>query len=233
MQRKTVISFYLLVFFFLTIGYFASGFSIEKNYEKLIYINQLNHNSWILLAGIMSVISVLLAYFSFPAPPLIHVSFGYLFGGLYGSILAVITNILGTALGFWFQRRVIPPIFQEHFSKIKDWARWLLLVSLKLSPFVPAPLVTTLAVTFGTRPLPFLTSLLVGGMPQILLYVELGNLWQQGFTATNLYKSSLGWYAGLIIIASLLLLFGPLHQVLKLSKLKVKTNLDHVGKQYL
>jgi len=160
-------------------------------------------------ALVFFVLSVVLAFLAFPSMPLVCVAAGYCLTPLWGGVVVVVGSALGGLGAFLLYRKHIPRRLRAPASRRQSLSLWLSLLGLRLSPLVPAPLVTFFAAFFGASALQFLVTTLLASAPLILFYGVVG---EQGHNYR--YGAPIEWwvfpgYIALIAASTLLSLLGP------------------------
>lgn len=153
-------------------------------------------------------LSVVLAFLAFPSMPLVCMAAGYCLTSVWGALVVILGSALGGLCAFLLYRKHIPQKLRAPAPR-RSLSLWLSLLGLRLSPLVPAPLVTFFAAAFGASALQFLVTTLLASAPLILFYGVVG---QQGHN----YRSGapIEWwvfpgYIALIAVGALLSLLGP------------------------
>ena len=161
-------------------------------------------------AVVFGVASALLAYFSFPAMPLVYLAAGYCLGALYGGV----SVLLGTACGgfgaFLLYRKYIPDRFRHpSAAAMRPVKVWMTLLGLRLSPVVPAPFVNCFAVFLEASSVQFMTTTILGSAPLILFYEALGYQGRGLLHGVRMEWHEIALYAAVLLISTLLSLLGP------------------------
>lgn len=160
-------------------------------------------------ATLFCLVSAILAYFSFPAMPLLYIAAGYCLGTLYGGLAVLLGSACGGFGAFLLYRKHIPARFHRPATAAQSAKMWMTLVGLRLSPIVPAPLVNSFAAILEVSPVQFITTTLIGSAPLIYFYEVMG---QQGHGL--LHGEPADWrqfigYASILCISTILSLLGP------------------------
>jgi uncharacterized membrane protein YdjX (TVP38/TMEM64 family) len=164
----------------------------------------------ILLSSLMFfVISAVLTYLAFPSMPLVYVSAGYCLDSLWGTIVVILGGAFGGLGAFLLYRKHIPQRLSASPRQRFSLKLWLALLGLRLSPVVPAPLVTFFAAFFNASPAQYVTTTIIGSAPLILFYGIVG---QQGHNYR--YGEPIHWsvflgYLAILVVSTILSSLGP------------------------
>ena len=159
-------------------------------------------------AVVFGVASALLAYFSFPAMPLVYIAAGYCLGALYGGLSVLLGSACGGFGAFLLYRKYIPDRFRRP-SAARPLKIWLTLLGLRLSPVVPAPFVNCFAVFLEASSVQFLTTTILGCAPLILFYETMGHQGRGLLHGVQMEWKQIALYAAVLLISTLLSLLAP------------------------
>jgi len=166
-------------------------------------------------------LSAVLAYFAFPAMPMVYLASGVCMDFWVGGSAVVVGSALGGLGSFLLFRDHIPSRHRLASHHSSSWKMWLTLLGLRLSPVVPAPLVNVFAAISAVSPLQYLTTTMLGSAPLILFYAEIG---RQGYLTASGEMPHWWTFSGCLVIfglSTLMSLFGPWRSVLtKVKQLK-------------
>ena len=155
------------------------------------------------------VASALLAYFSFPAMPLVYIAAGYCLGALYGGLSVLLGSACGSFGAFLLCRKYIPDRFRHPPAATRPVKIWMTLLGLRLSPIVPAPFVNCFAVFLEASSIQFLTTMILGCAPLILFYETVGHQGRGLLHGVQMEWKQIALYTALLLISTLLSLLGP------------------------
>lgn len=153
--------------------------------------------------------SAVLAYFSFPAMPLVYIAAGYCLGAVYGGLAVLLGGTCGHFGAFLLYRRYIPERFRRLSSATRPVKTWMTLLGLRLSPVIPAPIVNGFAVLFEASFAQFLTTTILGSAPLILLYESMGHQGRGLLHGMPMEWTQIAAYAAVLLVSTLLSLLGP------------------------
>jgi uncharacterized membrane protein YdjX (TVP38/TMEM64 family) len=159
-------------------------------------------------------LSAVLAYFAFPAMPMLYIASGCCMDFSLGGTAVVFGSALGGLGSFLLVRDHIPVRHRLARHHGSTWKMWLTLFGLRLSPVVPAPLVNVFAAISGVSPSQYLTTTMLGGAPLILFYAEIG---RQGYLTASGEVPHWWTFSGCLVIlglSTLMTLLGPWRSVL-------------------
>ena len=160
-------------------------------------------------AVVFGVASALLAYFSFPAMPLIYIAAGYYLGALYGGLSVLLGSACGGFGAFLLYRKYIPNRFRRPSDVTRPVKIWMTLLGLRLSPVVPAPFVNCFAVFLEASSVQFLTTTILGCAPHILFYETVGHQGRGLLHGVQMEWKQIALYAAVLLISTLLSLLAP------------------------
>ena len=160
-------------------------------------------------AILFGAVSVLLAYFSFPAMPLVYIASGYCLGTLYGGLAVLLGSACGGFGAFFLYRKYIPERFRRPSAATHPVKTWMTLLGLRLSPVVPAPLVNCFAVFLEATSVQFLTTTVLGSAPLILFYETIGFQGRGLLHGVKMEWTQISVYVAILFVSTLLSLFGP------------------------
>lgn len=160
-------------------------------------------------AALFGVASAVLAYFSFPAMPLVYIAAGYCLGALYGGLSVLLGGTCGHFGVFLLYRRYMPERFRRSSAATQPVKTWMTLLGLRLSPVIPAPIVNGVAVLFEASFVHFLTTTILGSAPLILLYESMGHQGRGLLHGMPMEWKQIASYAAVLLISTLLSLLGP------------------------
>jgi len=172
------------------------------------------HNEIIETLTLFFLLSAVLAYFAFPAMPMIYLASGVCMDFWVGGTAVVLGSTLGGMGSFLLFRDHIPGRHRLARHHGSSWKMWLTLLGLRLSPVVPAPLVNFFAAISSVSPLQYLTTTMLGSTPLILFYAEIG---RQGYLTASGEVPRWWTFSGCLVIcalSTLMSLFGPWRSVL-------------------
>ena len=211
---------YMAVVMFLTLAYFASPISREAVWQVFPGLETTAHAHPLGTALLFLVTSTVLAFLAFPSMPMICMAAGFYMDGFDGGATVLLGSAFGGLSAFLFYRKHIQrpsaPLNQQSAVKV-----WLTLLGLRLSPFVPAPLVNFIAAIFDVSPLQYLTTNMLGGAPLILFYTQIGQQGHHLLSGETPHWQQFSGYLIILTLSTLLSAIGPWRSVLnKLKQLK-------------
>ena len=160
-------------------------------------------------AVVFGMVSAFLAYFSFPAMPLIYIAAGYCLGALYGGLSVLLGSACGGFGSFLLYRKYIPARFRRPSAATRPVRIWMTLLGLRLSPVVPAPFVNCFAVFLEASSVQFLLTTILGSAPLILFYETVGHQGRGLLHGVQMEWKQIALYAAVLLISTLLSLLGP------------------------
>jgi uncharacterized membrane protein YdjX (TVP38/TMEM64 family) len=211
---------YMAAVMFLTLAYFASPISREAVWQVFPGLETMAHAHPLGTALLFLVTSTVLAFLAFPAMPMICIAAGFYMDGFDGGATVLLGSALGGLSAFLFYRKHIQrpsvPLNQQSAVKV-----WLTLLGLRLSPLVPAPLVSFIAAIFDVSPLQCLTTSMLGGAPLVLFYAQIGQQGHHLLSGETLHWQQFSGYLIILTLSTLLSAMGPWRSVLnELKQLK-------------
>ena len=211
---------YMAAVMFLTLAYFASPISREAVWQVFPGLETTAHAHPLGTALLFLVTSTVLAFLAFPSMPIICIAAGFYMDGFDGGATVLLGSAFGGLSAFLFYRKHIQrpsaPLNQQSAVKV-----WLILLGLRLSPLVPAPLVNFIAAIFDVSPLQYLTTNMLGGAPLILFYTQIGQQGHQFLSGETPHWRQFSGYLVILTLSTLLSAMGPWRSVLnELKQLK-------------
>ncbi len=157
---------YMAAVVFLSVAYFVSPMSRETVWQLFPGTEAMAQANPLVTALMFLVAATVLAFLAFPSMPMIYMAAGFYMDGFGGGATVLLGSAFGGLSAFLFYRkhfrRTWVPLNQQSARNI-----WLTLIGLRLSPLVPAPLVTFFAAGFHVSPLQYLTTSLIGSAPLV------------------------------------------------------------------
>jgi len=211
---------YMAAVMFLTLAYFASPISREAVWQVFPGLETMAHAHPLGTALLFLVTSTVLAFLAFPSMPMICIAAGFYMDGFDGGATVLLGSAFGGLSAFLFYRKHIQrpsaPLNQQSAVKV-----WLILLGLRLSPLVPAPLVNFIAAIFDVSPLQYLTTSMLGGAPLVLFYAQLGQQGHHLLSGETPHWQQFSGYLIILTLSTLLSAMGPWRSVLnELKQLK-------------
>ena len=160
-------------------------------------------------AVVFGVASALLAYFAFPAMPLVYIAAGYCLGAMYGGLSVLLGSACGGFGAFLLYRRYVPDRFRHQSAETRPVKVWMTLLGLRLSPVVPAPFVNCFAVFLEASSVQFLTTTILGYAPLILFYETVGYQGRGLLHGVQMDWKQIALFAAVLLISTLLSLLAP------------------------
>ncbi|MGO9673294.1 MAG: TVP38/TMEM64 family protein [Methylocella sp.] len=151
-------------------------------------------------------------FFSIPAGPLFYIAFGFFYGPYVGTLMAALATTLGSVAAFYFFRRAMPQSAALQRAGIKNAFATLLL--LRLSPWLPNPLITLFCSAFDVGIWTFALTTFVGTMPLIAVYAIAANRLRGHLDASVLYSTDIAVAFGLLGAVSLVGFLKPVRMAL-------------------
>ncbi|MBV9106126.1 MAG: TVP38/TMEM64 family protein [Verrucomicrobia bacterium] len=190
-------------------GVIMVGLAITSNFFPVIPALQ-HLCTWVGSLGPLGVLLLALflaigSLFFFPASPFI-IAGSAVFGFPLGVVGAITGLVLGAAGGFclsrWFLRKEVSAQFRKHatFRAIDiaiEKEGWKIVILLRLCP-IPFGLANYLYGLTGVRFRPYLIASLLGGLPSLLLFCQLGSAGKAGLDA--LASGHLGRSTGEVVV---------------------------------
>jgi uncharacterized membrane protein YdjX (TVP38/TMEM64 family) len=209
---------YAAAVLFLSLAYFVSPLSREAVWQLFPGLEAMAHANPFVTVLTFLIASAILAFFAFPSMPMICMAAGFYVNGLGGGATVLLGSVFGGLSAFLFYRQHIqrPGAFGHEKSPVKIW---LTLLGLRLSPFVPAPLVNFFAAVFDVSPLQYLTSSVLGNAPLVLFYAEIGQQGRHFLSSGTAHWYEIAVYLIILTMSTLLSVLGPWRSML--SQLKV------------
>ena len=213
MRSYKPLTFYMAAVLFLSLAYFVSPISREAVWQMFPGLETMAHAHPLGTALLFLVTSTVLAFLAFPAMPMICIAAGFYMDGFDGGATVLLGSALGGLSAFLFYRKHIQrpsaPLNQQSAVKV-----WLTLLGLRLSPFVPAPLVNFIAAIFDVSPLQYLTTSMLGGAPLILFYAQIGQQGHHLLSGETPHWQQFSGYLIILTLSTLLSAMGPWRSVL-------------------
>ena len=211
---------YMAAVMFLTLAYFASPISREAVWQVFPGLETMAHAHPLGTALLFLVTSTVLAFLAFPSMPMICIAAGFYMDGFDGGATVLLGSAFGGLSAFLFYRKHIQrpsaPLNQQSAVKV-----WLILLGLRLSPLVPAPLVNFIAAIFDVSPLQYLTTSMLGGAPLVLFYAQIGQQGHHLLSGETPHWQQFSGYLIILTLSTLLSAMGPWRSVLnELKQLK-------------
>ncbi|HTF72592.1 MAG TPA: VTT domain-containing protein [Edaphobacter sp.] len=209
---------YMSAVLLLSLAYFASPISREVVWQLFPGLESMARAN-LLVTGLMFLVtSAVLAFLAFPSMPMICMAAGFYMGGFEGGATVLLGSAFGGLSAFLFYRKHIQrpsaPFNEQSAVKI-----WLTLLGLRLSPLVPAPLVSFFAAIFNVSPLQYLTTSVLGGAPLVLFYTEIGQQGRHFLSGETPHWQQFSGYLIILTLSTLLSAMGPWRSVLNELKL--------------
>ena len=205
---------YMAAVMFLTLAYFASPISREAVWQVFPGLETTAHAHPLGTALLFLVTSTVLAFLAFPSMPIICIAAGFYMDGFDGGATVLLGSAFGGLSAFLFYRKHIQrpsaPLNQQSAVKV-----WLILLGLRLSPLVPAPLVNFIAAIFDVSPLQYLTTNMLGGAPLILFYTQIGQQGHHLLSGETPHWQQFSGYLIILTLSTLLSAMGPWRSALK------------------
>ena len=218
MPRCKPLIFYVSAVLLLSLAYFASPISREVVWQMFPGLEAIARANLLVTALMFLVTSAVLAFLAFPSMPMICMAAGFYMGGFEGGAAVLLGSAFGGMSAFLFYRKHIQrpsaPLKEQSAVKI-----WLTLLGLRLSPLVPAPLVSFFAAIFNVSPLQYLTTSVFGGAPLVLFYAQIGQQGHHFLSGEIPHWWQFSGYLIILTLSSLLSAMGPWRSVLNELKL--------------
>jgi uncharacterized membrane protein YdjX (TVP38/TMEM64 family) len=214
MRRFRKLAAYAVAVAALAAAYSFLPISQEVVARELNVVAAYAHSEIFETLALFFLLSVVLAYFAFPAMPMVYLASGVCMDFWIGGTAVVLGSALGGLGSFLLFRDHIPTRHRLAPHHGSSWNMWLTLLGLRLSPVVPAPLVNVFAAISGVSPLQYLTTTMLGSAPLILFYAEIG---RQGYLTASGEMPHWWTFSGCLVIfglSTLMSLFGPWRSVL-------------------
>ena len=208
MRRYSPLILYAAIVVLLSLAWHFSSVEHHDVLRLLAPIEKCVKAHLIETAVVFGVASALLAYFSFPAMPLVYIAAGYYLGALYGGLSVLLGSACGCFGAFLLYRKYIPDRFRRP-SAARPVKIWLTLLGLRLSPIVPATFVNCFAVFLEASSVQFLTTTILGGAPLILFYETLGHQGRGLLQGVQMRWKEIALYAAVLLISTLLSFLAP------------------------
>jgi uncharacterized membrane protein YdjX (TVP38/TMEM64 family) len=206
--------FYMVAALFLSLVYFALPISGETARHLFPGLKTMAQANPLVTALIFLITSAALAFLGFPAMPVIYMAAGFCMGGFEGGAAVLLGGAFGGLIAFLFYRKHIRLGPSAPLNQQSAMINWLTLLGLRLSPLVPAPMVSFLAVVLHVSPLQCLTAGLLGGAPLVLFYAQIGQQGYQFLSGETLHWWQLSGYLVLLTFSAMLSAIGPWRSVL-------------------
>lgn len=214
MRRFRKLAAYAVAVAALTAAYSFLPISQGVVAQELSVIAAYAHSEIIQTLTLFFLLSAVFAYFAFPAMPMIYIASGVCMDFWIGGTAVVLGSTLGGLGSFLLFRDHVPVRHRLASHHGSSWNMWLTLLGLRLSPVVPAPLVSVFAAISDVSPLQYFTTTMLGSAPLILFYAEIG---RQGYLTASGDVPHWWTFSGCLVIfglSSLMSLFGPWRSVL-------------------
>ena len=150
---------------------------------------------------------VVSVFFSIPPGPLFYLVFGYCFGPVEGTLLAVLATTAGSVGAFWFFRSAVPAGRARSGIKVRNV--FLTLMLLRSSPWIPNPLITVFCSAFDVGIVTFTLTTFFGTMPLIMFYAVAASRLSGRFDASVLLSPDIALAFALLSAVSLVGLLKP------------------------
>ena len=209
MRRYRPLVLYSAVVVSLSLAWHFSSFEYDDVLRSLTLIEGRVKAHLVETAVVFGVASALLAYFSFPAMPLVYIAAGYCLGALYGGLSVLLGSACGCFGAFLLYRKYIPDQFRRPSAATRPVTIWMTLLGLRLSPVIPAPLVNCFAVFLEASSVQLLTTTVLGSAPLILFYETMGHQGRGLLHGVQMEWKQIALYAVVLLISTLLTLLGP------------------------
>ena len=209
MHNYKPLIFYVAVVLFLSLVWHFSSVNYDGVLRSLTLIEDRVKAHLCQTAIVFGVASAVLAYFSFPAMPLVYIAAGYCLGALYGGLSVLLGSACGGYGAFLLYRKYIPDRYRHPAAATQPVKIWLTLLGLRLSPIVPAPFVNCFAVFLEASSVQFLTTTILGCVPLILFYEAMGYQGRGLLHGLQMEWKQIALYAVFLLISTLLSLLGP------------------------
>jgi uncharacterized membrane protein YdjX (TVP38/TMEM64 family) len=204
---------YMAAVVFLSVAYFVSPMSRETVWQLFPGTEAMAQANPLVTALMFLVATTVLAFLAFPSMPMIYMAAGFYMDGFGGGATVLLGSAVGGLSAFLFYRkhfrRTWVPLNQQSARNI-----WLTLIGLRLSPLVPAPLVTFFAAGFHVSPLQYLTTSLIGSAPLVLLYSQIGQQGHQFLSGGTVHWRQFSGCLVILTLSTLLSAMGPWRSVL-------------------
>lgn len=211
--------FYIAAVLFLSVAYFASPMSRDTIWHLFPGTEAMAEANPLVTALMFLAASTILAFLAFPAMPMTYMAAGFYVEGFAGGAIVLLGSALGSLNAFLFYRKHIRPSVPLHQQSAKNI--WLILIGLRLSPLVPAPLVNFFAAVFHVSPLQYVTTSLLGSAPLVLFYWQIGQQGHHLLSGGTLHWRQFSGYLVILTLSTLLSAMGPWRSVLnELKQLK-------------
>src|SRR6266436_3548028 len=218
MRSYKPLIFYMSAVLLLTLAYFASPISREAVWQLFPGFEIMAQANPLVTALMFLVTSTVFAFLAFPSMPMICMAAGFYMDGFGGGATVLLGSAFGGLSAFLFYRKHIQrpsaPLNQQSAVKV-----WLILLGLRLSPLVPAPLVNFIAAIFDVSPLQYLTTSMLGGAPLVLFYAQLGQQGHHLLAGETPHWQQFSGYLIILTLSTLLSAMGPWRSMLNELKL--------------
>jgi len=174
----------LLLLYLLPVSFFGyhclvNGFSTESFLEYRDYFLLQKNNHLILFSLLFVMAYSALVAASISVTVVMNILAGYLFGVFSGSLLACIGGTIGSYFLFAFTRYTARGLHGMHSGTTIESADsiqgFVPLFFMRLSPLVPAPLLSVGAAVMQLKNSVFLAATFLGSLPLILIYAMIGS----------------------------------------------------------
>ncbi len=194
----------LVLFFY---QWLINDFSIDVLLEYKGFFLHLKNIHPVLMPMVFFGCYSMLVALSIPIIPVLNVLAGYLFGSLFGALVASVGVVSGSYLLFLFSRYTARglrvPLPQRSLLAPDSGHNFFLLFFLRLSPVVPAPLISVGAAVVGIKDRLFLGATFLGSFPLLLVYAMIGRHLGNIEHMRDIYDSSLGYLLVMFTIITL------------------------------
>ena len=213
MRKYKSLIFYAAAVACLALAYFASPLSREAVWQVFPGLEALAgaHPLYTALAFLLT--SAALSFLAFPSMPMICVAAGFCMDGFTGGCVVLLGNAWGGLSAFLFYRKNIQRS-RAAVDRPSAVNVWLTLLGLKLSPLVPAPLMSFVAAVFDVSPAQYLTASLLGGAPLVMFYARIGEQGHHLMSGEIPHWQQFSGYFIILTISTLLSALGPWRSVL-------------------
>jgi len=174
---------YFLMVYFIPLGVILyqcimNDFSADCFLRFREQLKILAQENWLLSVVLFSAVYFAVVIFSAPFTVVLNLFAGYLFGSLVGALTADAAVTMGSYALFMFSRSITQIMrgdcFRLKIVAVSPTKTVLMLLFLRLSPFIPASAVNVGCGALGVKPLFFVLTTLLGSLPLILIYTLIG-----------------------------------------------------------
>ncbi len=202
----------------------VNGFSADQILEYRQQFRVLADSNWLLfiLLFVTTYFAIVVSSMSFTV--VMNLFAGYLFGSVWGALLAAAAATGGSYVLYKLSRTVTNEIRGKNFQlKALEGGpekTGLMLFFLRLSPFFPAPVITMGCGAFGVKARLFVLTTFFGSLPLILIYTLIGNRLELINKINDIYDHKLMIMLTLLALLSLTPLLSP--KIRKMLRPKLK-----------